>query len=91
MTSSRTSFRTMKQTRISTVSFELVFAFHRRLRRFENLTVDFHILVLGTAAWPLTAPTEPMHIPQELLKTYERFLGFYNNKYRWVSVISYLI
>jgi len=47
----------------------------------KDLYVDFHILVLGTAAWPMTAPTEPMHIPQELLKTYERFLGFYNNKY----------
>ena len=71
----------MKQTRISTVSDELAVAFDRLQVAFL-LTVDFHILVLGTAAWPLTAPTEPMHIPQELLKTYERFLGFYNNKYR---------
>ena len=45
------------------------------------LAVDFHVLVLGTAAWPLTVPPSNIKIPAEMLKTYERFMGFYMNKH----------
>lgn len=44
--------------------------------------VDFHVLILGTAAWPLTGPTTDLKLPTELLKTYERFMGFYHNKHK---------
>lgn len=43
--------------------------------------LDFSILVLSTASWPLQPPTSPFSIPAELLKTYERFTRFYENKY----------
>ena len=43
---------------------------------------DFNILVLATGQWPLSAPTSPFNIPEELLKTYERFQRFYQNKHQ---------
>ncbi|KAJ3056350.1 hypothetical protein HK097_007329 [Rhizophlyctis rosea] len=43
--------------------------------------LDFSVLVLGTASWPLTAPKTEFNIPAELLKTYERFQGFYTQKH----------
>ncbi|KND03333.1 uncharacterized protein SPPG_02377 [Spizellomyces punctatus DAOM BR117] len=46
----------------------------------DDLT-DFHILVGGTASWPLHASPSGFNIPSELLKTYERFQNFYNHKY----------
>jgi hypothetical protein len=50
-------------------------------RRPTPRTVDFHVLVLGTAHWPLTPPTTELNIPADLLKTYERFMLYYNNKH----------
>lgn len=47
----------------------------------KELSVDFHVLVLGTAAWPLQGPASDLKMPVELLKTYERFEGFYMNKH----------
>lgn len=47
----------------------------------KDLELDFHILVLGTAAWPLQPPTSELKMPTELVKTYERFHGFYMNKH----------
>ena len=47
----------------------------------NELELDFHILVLGTAAWPLQPPTSELKMPTELVKTYERFHGFYMNKH----------
>ncbi|KAJ3045243.1 hypothetical protein HDV00_011115 [Rhizophlyctis rosea] len=44
--------------------------------------LDFSILVLGTASWPLTAPKTEFNIPAELLKTYERFQSYYTNKHQ---------
>lgn len=43
--------------------------------------LDFSILVLSTASWPLNAPTSPFNIPSELLKTYERFSKHYESKH----------
>ena len=43
--------------------------------------LDFSILVLSTASWPLQPPTSPFNIPPELVRTYERFTRFYENKH----------
>lgn len=43
--------------------------------------LDFHILVLGTASWPLQAPTSGFNIPDDVIKTYERFQHFYGQKH----------
>ncbi|GAA5976152.1 hypothetical protein JCM5350_000332 [Sporobolomyces pararoseus] len=47
----------------------------------SELTVDFNIQVLGTSAWPLTAPTTNLNMPAELVKTKERFEAYYMNKH----------
>lgn len=57
----------------------------------ENL--DFSILVGNTASWPLTSPTTNFNIPDDLLKTYERFNLFYQNQYSgrmltWLFALS---
>ncbi|KAF9952455.1 hypothetical protein BGZ70_000594 [Mortierella alpina] len=44
-------------------------------------TVDFSILVLGTASWPLQAPTTSFNLPDDVVKTYERFQAFYQDKH----------
>jgi len=44
--------------------------------------LDFSILVLSTASWPLTPPQSEFDIPQELVKTYNRFQSFYNSKHQ---------
>ncbi|KAJ3189785.1 hypothetical protein HDU85_000069 [Gaertneriomyces sp. JEL0708] len=46
----------------------------------EDLT-DFYILVGGTAQWPLHAPNTHFNLPDDLLKTYERFQQFYSHKH----------
>jgi cullin 1 len=38
-------------------------------------------MVLGTAHWPLTAPTTELNMPTEFIKTFERFNLYYNNKH----------
>ncbi|KAJ3211024.1 hypothetical protein HDU67_004826 [Dinochytrium kinnereticum] len=43
--------------------------------------LDFSIMVLNTSCWPLQSPTTPFNIPEELLKTYNRFQMFYQNKH----------
>lgn len=57
---------------------------------FFSVIVDFQVLVLGTAAWPLTGPTSDLKLPTELLKTYERFERFYMNKHSFVLSSSTL-
>ncbi|GAA5907173.1 cullin family protein [Sporobolomyces salmoneus] len=47
----------------------------------SDLTVDFTIQVLGTSAWPLSAPTTNLNMPAELVKTKERFEAYYMNKH----------
>lgn len=47
----------------------------------SELNVDFEVAILGTSSWPLTTPSSPLKVPPELLKTYERFEGFYNSKH----------
>lgn len=44
-------------------------------------TVDFSILVLGTASWPLQAPSTSFNLPDDVVKTYERFQRFYQDKH----------
>jgi cullin 1 len=43
--------------------------------------IDFSALVLGSSAWPLTAPTTPFNIPEDLLKPHERFVNYYQSKH----------
>lgn len=43
--------------------------------------LDFEIKVLGTAQWPLTPATTNFVLPEELIKTYERFGRFYEHKH----------
>lgn len=45
------------------------------------LAVDFHVLVLGTSSWPLSAPVSDTAVPVEMQKTLERFKQFYSKKY----------
>jgi cullin 1 len=44
-------------------------------------TLDFHILTLQTAAWPLTVPVGNFNVPEELTKTYNRFASYYASKF----------
>ncbi|BGP58323.1 hypothetical protein JCM8202_002945 [Rhodotorula sphaerocarpa] len=46
-----------------------------------DLNVDFSVLVLGTAQWPLTAPSTKLNMPAELAKSKERFEQYYLNKH----------
>src|SRR5690606_7316970 len=46
----------------------------------EN-SIDFYIRVLGTASWPLQPPSTPFNLPEDVVKTYERFQAFYQNKH----------
>ncbi|KAJ3340603.1 hypothetical protein HDU93_006718 [Gonapodya sp. JEL0774] len=43
--------------------------------------LDFSIMVLGTAHWPLQPPNTGYTIPEDLIKTYDRFQRFYNQKH----------
>ncbi|KAI9009083.1 Cullin [Hyaloraphidium curvatum] len=43
--------------------------------------LDFNILVLGTASWPLQAPSSGFNIPDDMIKTFERFQNFYSQKH----------
>ncbi|KAI8381581.1 Cullin [Radiomyces spectabilis] len=43
--------------------------------------VDFNILVLGAGQWPLSAPSTPFILPEDVVKTYDRFTKFYQNKH----------
>ncbi|KAJ1332633.1 hypothetical protein BSLG_008262 [Batrachochytrium salamandrivorans] len=43
--------------------------------------LDFGALVLNTASWPFQPPKSGLNIPDDLLKTYERFQRFYQSKH----------
>ncbi|KAJ3070486.1 hypothetical protein HDU98_006508 [Podochytrium sp. JEL0797] len=43
--------------------------------------LDFSVFVLNTASWPLNLSASGFNIPEDLVKTYERFQGFYQNKH----------
>jgi len=43
--------------------------------------IDFNIMVLSTASWPLTPATTPFNLPHDLIPTYERFQKFYQAKH----------
>lgn len=56
-------------------------------------TVDFSILVLSTASWPLQPPTTTFNLPDELIKSYDRFHSFYTTKHSgrkltWITNLS---
>jgi cullin 1 len=44
--------------------------------------IDASYHILGTGFWPLAPPTTAFTPPQEIVKTYERFTMFYNNKHQ---------
>ncbi|KEI37061.1 uncharacterized protein L969DRAFT_78791 [Mixia osmundae IAM 14324] len=58
-------------------------AFKERMANSESsaMLVDFSVLVLSTAAWPLSAGPTDLKLPAELLKTFERFKSFYDTKH----------
>ncbi|KAI9205908.1 Cullin [Polychytrium aggregatum] len=62
-------------------TLENSFREHMDTNRGSEDLLDFGILVLGTASWPLQPPATQFNIPDDLLKTYERFQLFYQNKY----------
>ncbi|KAF7725837.1 hypothetical protein EC973_009261 [Apophysomyces ossiformis] len=43
--------------------------------------VDFGILVLGSGSWPLSPPSTSFNLPDDVVKMYDRFQKFYQNKY----------
>jgi cullin 1 len=43
--------------------------------------IDAYYQILGTGFWPLQPPTTPFIPPPTIVKTYERFQNFYNNKH----------
>ncbi|KAJ8662605.1 hypothetical protein O0I10_001567 [Lichtheimia ornata] len=43
--------------------------------------VDFNILVLGAGQWPLQPPNTTFNLPEDVVKTYDRFQKFYQNKH----------
>ncbi|KAF2204065.1 Cullin-domain-containing protein [Delitschia confertaspora ATCC 74209] len=45
-------------------------------------SIDATYNILGTGFWPLQPPTTPFLPPQVIVKTYERFAMFYNNKHQ---------
>ncbi|KAG0231395.1 hypothetical protein BGW42_006523 [Actinomortierella wolfii] len=47
----------------------------------SDMGVDFSIMVLGTASWPLQPPSTSFNLPDDLVKTYERFQKFYQDKH----------
>ncbi|KAK4051653.1 ubiquitin ligase (cullin) of SCF [Microbotryomycetes sp. JL201] len=47
----------------------------------SDLTVDADFQVLNTASWPLTTPSSELKVPAELLRTFDRFNGYYTTKH----------
>jgi cullin 1 len=43
--------------------------------------IDAYYQILGTGFWPLQPPATPFVPPQDIVRTYERFQSFYNNKH----------
>ncbi|KAI9262321.1 Cullin [Phascolomyces articulosus] len=46
-----------------------------------NGKFDFNILVLAANQWPFSAPTTSFNLPEDVIKTYDRFQKFYQNKH----------
>ncbi|SAL96780.1 hypothetical protein [Absidia glauca] len=42
---------------------------------------DFNVLVLGAGSWPLNPPTTNFNIPDDIVKMYDIFQKFYQNKH----------
>ncbi|KAK9448784.1 Cullin [Limtongia smithiae] len=66
------------------VSADLQAQFKEMMSKSANpseLLVDFSILVLGTSSWPLSMVNTTFTLPEQLVKTYERFQMFYQTKH----------
>jgi cullin 1 len=46
-----------------------------------NHLADFNVLVLTAGSWPLSSPNITFNIPDDVVKIYDRFVKFYQNKY----------
>jgi cullin 1 len=46
-----------------------------------NPILDFNILVLSAGSWPLSPPSTSFNLPDAVVKTYDRFQKFYQNKH----------
>ncbi|KAG9292004.1 hypothetical protein G9A89_017903 [Geosiphon pyriformis] len=55
--------------------------FRDKIDSTETAYVDFSVLVLGTASWPLQPSTTNFIIPEEVEKTFQKFKLFYQNKH----------
>ncbi|KAK4056472.1 ubiquitin ligase (cullin) of SCF [Microbotryomycetes sp. JL221] len=65
-----------------TVNKDLNADFKDKMAANDDLTVDTEFLVLSTAAWPLNVGTaSEVKVPAELMRTYERFTGYYTTKH----------
>ncbi|KFY75288.1 hypothetical protein V499_04749 [Pseudogymnoascus sp. VKM F-103] len=58
-------------------------AFEAKLVESDDATgvIDATYSILGTGFWPLSAPTTSFSPPPEIVKAYERFQKFYNQKH----------
>ncbi|KAI8145631.1 Cullin [Fennellomyces sp. T-0311] len=65
------------------LSKELNDSFKERVQQsYEpNNGADFNILVLAANQWPFSAPTTSFNLPEDVIKTYDRFQKFYQNKH----------
>ncbi|RKO91623.1 Cullin [Blyttiomyces helicus] len=65
------------------LSADLNSAFKEQMDRSHEKAeaLDFYVLVCGQASWPLVPPKTTFNIPEELLRTYERFANYYTNKH----------
>ncbi|KAI7849620.1 Cullin [Circinella umbellata] len=66
------------------LSKELNDSFKDRMQQsYDNsgTNVDFNILVLAANQWPFSAPTTSFNLPEDVIKTYDRFQKFYQNKH----------
>ncbi|KAJ3359163.1 hypothetical protein GGF32_009611 [Allomyces javanicus] len=50
-------------------------------KQVADLGLDFSIIVMSTGVWPFQVPASAFELPEELLPTYNRFMGFYTAKH----------
>ncbi|RKP05744.1 Cullin family-domain-containing protein [Thamnocephalis sphaerospora] len=54
----------------------------KQTRDDSEITVDFNFKVLGTSAWPLTAPSTAFDVPPEVEPIFRRFQTFYESAHQ---------
>ncbi|KAJ1913497.1 ubiquitin ligase (cullin) of SCF [Tieghemiomyces parasiticus] len=62
------------------LSRELMEGFEEHTRA-DPPPFKFHMLVLGTAAWPLTAPTTAFRVPDDVVPAYQKFERYYDTQH----------